>query len=199
MLANFQFQVHVQLAAGKVLLVVDLCVGSPTSLAQYAHAHFHPSTTLLPSRDFPIQALLFPNFTSISFFIPPINTVFYLIERIIQYFILLNDCDKEQKKESLCRGYHLGVNNDIFYLAHGSKYILCTADLSDLLTLSDLLWARYHFGVGVNLSWQSCIHCWSSFSLSRGLRTGLSCGVGSCGTELSSCRHKRFDMFNLVI
>ena len=105
MLANFQFQVHVQLAAGKVLLVVDLCVGSPTSLAQYAHAHFHPSTTLLPSRDFPIHALLFPNFTSISFFIPPINTVFYLIERIIQYFILLNDCDKEQKKESLCRGY----------------------------------------------------------------------------------------------
>ncbi len=94
---------------------------------------------------------------------------------------------------------HLGVNNDIFYLAHGSKYILCTADLSDLLTLSDLLWARYHFGVGVNLSWQSCIHCWSSFSLSRGLRTGLSCGVGSCGTELSSCRHKRFDMFNLVV
>ncbi len=105
MLANFQFQVHVQLAAGKVLLVVDLCVGSPTSLAQHAHAHFHPSTTLLPSRDFPIQALLFPNSTSISFFIPPINTVFYLIERIIQYFILLNDCDKEQKKESLCRGY----------------------------------------------------------------------------------------------
>ena len=89
-------------AAGKVLLVIDICVGSPTSLAQHAHAHFHPSTTLLPSRDFPIQALLFPNFTSISFFIPPINTVFYLIERIIQYFILLNDCDKEQKKESLC-------------------------------------------------------------------------------------------------
>ncbi len=105
MLANFQFQVHVQLAAGKVLLVIDLCVGSPTSLAQHAHAHFHPSTTLLPSRDFPIQALLFPNSTSISFFIPPINTVFYLIERLIQYFILLNDCDKEQKKESLCRGY----------------------------------------------------------------------------------------------
>ncbi len=103
-LANFQFQVHVQLAAGKVLLVIDLCVGSPTSLAQHAHAHFHPSTTLLPSRDFPIQALLFPNSTSISFFIPPINTVFYLIERLIQYFILLNDCDKEQKKESLCRG-----------------------------------------------------------------------------------------------
>ena len=94
MLANFQFQVHVQLAAGKVLLVVDLCVGSPTSLAQYAHAHFHPSTL----SDFPIQALLrallFPNSTSISFFIPPINTVFYLIERIIQYFILLNDMIK---------------------------------------------------------------------------------------------------------
>ena len=113
MLANFQFQVHVQLAAGKVLLVIDLCVGSPTSLAQHAHAHFHPSTTLLPSRDFPIQALLFPNFTSISFFIPPINTVFYLIERLIQYFILLNDCDKEQKKESLCRGYQNCVSSYI--------------------------------------------------------------------------------------
>ena len=99
MLANFQFQVHVQLAAGKVLLVVDLCVGSPTSLAQYAHAHFHPSTTLLPSRDFPIQ-VLFPNSTSISFFIPPINTVVYLIERIIQYFILFNDSDKEQKRRA---------------------------------------------------------------------------------------------------
>ena len=105
MLANFQFQVHVQLAAGNVLLVIYICVGSPTSLAQHAHAHFHPSTTLLPSRDFPIQALLFPNSTSISFFLPPINTVFYLIERLRQYFILLNDCDKEQKKESLCRGY----------------------------------------------------------------------------------------------
>ncbi len=44
--------------------------------------------TLLPSRDFPIQALLFPNSPSISFFIPPINTVFYLIERLRQYFIL---------------------------------------------------------------------------------------------------------------
>ena len=88
MLANFQFQVHVQFAAGKVLLVIDICVGSPTSLAQHAHAHFHPSTTLLPSRDFPIQALLFPNSTSISFFIPPINTVFYLIERLRQYFMM---------------------------------------------------------------------------------------------------------------
>ena len=114
MLANFQFQVHVQLAAGKVLLVIDICVGSPTSLAQHAHAHFHPSTTLLPSRDFLIQALLFPNSTSIYFFIPPINTVFYLIERLRQYFILLNDCDKEQKKESLCRGYKLSTFNNKF-------------------------------------------------------------------------------------
>ncbi len=94
-----------QVQAGTVLLVIDLYVGSPTSLALHAHAHFHPSTTLLPSRDFPIQALLFPNSTSISFFIPPINTVFYLIERLIQYFVLLNNCDKEQKKESLCRAY----------------------------------------------------------------------------------------------
>ncbi len=77
------------LLAGKVLLFIDLYdyVGSPTSLALHAHAQFHPSTTLLPSRDFPIQALLFPNSTSISFFIPPI-------------FVLLNDCDKEQKKET---------------------------------------------------------------------------------------------------
>ena len=100
MLANFQFQVHVQLAAGKVLLVIDICVGSPTSLAQHAHAHFHPSTTLLPSRDFPIQALLFPNSTSISFFNPPINTVFYLIERLRQYFILLNDVIKNRKRRA---------------------------------------------------------------------------------------------------
>ena len=100
MLANFQFQVHVQLAAGKVLLVIDICVGSPTSLAQHAHAHFHPSTTLLPSRDFLIQALLFPNSTSISFFIPPINTVFYLIERLRQYFILLNDVIKNRKRRA---------------------------------------------------------------------------------------------------
>ena len=77
------------LLQAKFYLVVDLCVGSPTSLAQYAHAHFHPSTTLLPSRDFPIQALLFPNFTSISFFIPPINTVFYLIERNNTVFYLI--------------------------------------------------------------------------------------------------------------
>ena len=117
MLANFQFQVHIQLALqAKFLLVIDLCVGSPTSLAQHAHAHFHPSTTLLPSRDFPIQALLFPNSTSISFFIPPINTVFYLIERLIQYFILLNDSDKEQKKESLCRGYTYKATNCTPYI-----------------------------------------------------------------------------------
>ncbi len=49
-------------------------------------------------------------YSSISFFIPPINTVFYLIEQLIQYFVLLNDCDKEQKKESLCRGYYLVVS-----------------------------------------------------------------------------------------
>ena len=63
--------------------------------------------TLLPPFYPHATSLLFPNSTSISFFIPPINTVFYLIERIIQYFILLNDCDKEQKKESLCRGYNI--------------------------------------------------------------------------------------------
>ncbi len=28
----------------------------------------------------------------------------YFIEQLIQYFVLLNDCDEEQKKESLCRG-----------------------------------------------------------------------------------------------
>ena len=140
MLANFQFQVHVQLAAGKVLLVVDLCVGSPTSLAQYAHAHFHPSTTLLPSRDFPIQALLlFPNFTSISFFIPPINTVFYLIERIIQYFILLNDCDKEQKKESLCRGYLSYAMGEMEFLVQRCL-LLCLYTTSALGVASKFMW-----------------------------------------------------------
>ncbi len=46
----------------------------------HAHAQFHPSTTLLPSRDLAYQAPLFLNFTSISFFLPPINTVFCLIE-----------------------------------------------------------------------------------------------------------------------
>ncbi len=50
MLANFQFQVRVQLAAGKMLLVIVLCVGSPTSLAQHAHAHFHPSTLTTATR-----------------------------------------------------------------------------------------------------------------------------------------------------
>ncbi len=49
--------------------------------------------------------------TSISFFIPPINTVFYLIEQLIQYFVLLNDCDKEQKKES---GYFFHEPDDQF-------------------------------------------------------------------------------------
>ncbi len=65
-----------------IVIDIDLYVGSPASLALHAHAHFHPSTTLLPSRDFPIQALLFPNSTSISFFI---HTV---IEQLIQYFLI---------------------------------------------------------------------------------------------------------------
>ena len=72
----------------------------PTLIFTLLPPFYHPSTTLLPSRDFPIQALLFPNSTSISFFIPPINTVFYLIERLIQYFILFNDCDKERKRRA---------------------------------------------------------------------------------------------------
>ncbi len=58
-LANFQFQVHVQLAAGKVLLVIYLYVGSPTSLALHAHAlslFYHPSTlTRLPDTGSPFS------------------------------------------------------------------------------------------------------------------------------------------------
>ncbi len=57
---------------------------------------YHPSTVTRLSRlSFFLALPLF------LFFIPPINTVFYLIERLIQCFILLNDCDQEQKKESL--------------------------------------------------------------------------------------------------
>ncbi len=72
------------LLAGKVLLFIDLYVGSPTSLALHAHAHFHPSTTLLPSRDFPIQALFFPNSTSIflSLFLQLIPYFIDLIEQL---------------------------------------------------------------------------------------------------------------------
>ena len=85
-------------AACKVVLVIDLCMGSPTSLAQHAHAHFHPSSTLTRLPD---TGLFFPNSTSISFFIPPIlATVFYLIERINTVFYLIERCDN--KKESLC-------------------------------------------------------------------------------------------------
>ncbi len=42
-----------------------------------SHVHFHSSTTRLPSRDLARQALLF---FLLSFFVPPINSVFYLIE-----------------------------------------------------------------------------------------------------------------------
>ncbi len=60
----------------------------------------------------------FSNSTAISFFIPPINTVFYLIEQLIQYFVLLNDCDKEQKKESLCRGYSICMSSMASSILH---------------------------------------------------------------------------------
>ncbi len=57
-----------------------------------------------------MQALLFPNS---FFFIPPINTVFYLIERLIQlvFYLIEPIVDKEQKREKgephacVCRGY----------------------------------------------------------------------------------------------
>ena len=143
MLANFQFQVHVQFAAGKVLLVIDICVGSPTSLAQHAHAHFHPSTTLLPSRDFPIQALLFPNSTSISFFIPPINTVFYLIERLRQYFILLNDVIKNRKRRACVEATFPEPEVLLFFTLFSSSSLSLTGMLHAL--------ARYHALNGCHL------------------------------------------------
>ncbi len=45
-----------------------------------AHVHFHSSTTRLPSRDLARQALLFLSLFLLSFFVPPIRPVFYLIE-----------------------------------------------------------------------------------------------------------------------
>ncbi len=62
----------VQLAAGKVLLVIDLYVGRPTFLALHAH-------TLLPP--------FYPHETSqyrLSFFL-------YFFLQLIPYYILLND------------------------------------------------------------------------------------------------------------
>ncbi len=58
-----------------------------------AHVHFHCATTVPPSRDLARQALLFLGRFVLSFFVPPILTVFYLIDL----------CDKEQKKERLRR------------------------------------------------------------------------------------------------
>ncbi len=100
-LANFQL--HVQLACRKGLLFLrgQSNISSTSTPCPRSFSPFYHLSTLTRLPD--IQALLFPNSTSISFFIPPINTVFYLIEHLMQYFVLLNDCDKEQKKESLCR------------------------------------------------------------------------------------------------
>ena len=66
----------------------DRGVGSPICQRLPAHSQFHPSTTLLLSRDFAYQALFFLTLYLYSFFISP-------------YFILLNKCDIEQKKERL--------------------------------------------------------------------------------------------------
>ena len=91
------------LLAGKV---IDLYVGSPISLALHAHAHFHLSTTLLPSRNFPIQALLFPNSTSISFFIPPINTIFEQLKTVFYFIVIKLRTEKRKRRacvEACCR------------------------------------------------------------------------------------------------
>ncbi len=58
-----------------------------------AHVHFHCATTVPPSRDLARQALLFLGRFVLFFFVPPILTVFDLIDL----------CDKEQKKERLRR------------------------------------------------------------------------------------------------
>ncbi len=70
-----------------------------------AHVHFHCATTVPPSRDLARQALLFHGRFVLSFFVPPILTVFYLIER----------CDKEQKKERLRRRLTLYMVDFILY------------------------------------------------------------------------------------
>ncbi len=53
-----------------------------------------------PSRDLARQALLFLGRFVLSFFVPPILTVFYLIDL----------CDKEQKKERLRRRLAQGMH-----------------------------------------------------------------------------------------
>ena len=45
-----------------------------------AHIHFHLCTTCLPSPNLARQALLFLSLFLLSFFVPPISPVFYLIE-----------------------------------------------------------------------------------------------------------------------
>ncbi len=88
--ATFQFQVHVQLAAGKVLLLLLLRGQSNISSSACPRSFspfYHPSTLRrLPDTGSPFFNPLF----------------LFLFLQLIPYFILLNDCDKEQKKESLC-------------------------------------------------------------------------------------------------
>ena len=101
MLANFQFQVHVQLACCRQSFISHRYLRGQSNISSSAcprsfSPFYHPSTlTRLPDTGSP-----FPNSTSISFFIPPINTVFYLIERLRQYFILLNDVIKNRKRRA---------------------------------------------------------------------------------------------------
>ena len=73
--------------------ILWLCCLSGSAHLLKAHAHFHCATTVPPSRDLARQALLFLGRFFLSFFVPPILTVFYLIDL----------CDKEQKKERLRR------------------------------------------------------------------------------------------------
>ena len=61
--------------------ILWLCCLSGSAHLLKAHAHFHCATTVPLSRDLARQALLFLRRFFLSFFVPPILTVFYLIDR----------------------------------------------------------------------------------------------------------------------
>ena len=78
--------------------ILWLCCLSGSAHLLKAHAHFHCATTVPPSRDLARQeALLFLRRFVLSFFVPPIFTVFYLIDRVT----------KNRKRRGCEGGYQL--------------------------------------------------------------------------------------------
>ncbi len=64
-----------------------------------AHVHFHCATTVPPSRNLARQALLFLRRFVLSFFVPLIITVFYLIDRVTK-----------NRKRRGCEGGYIGTS-----------------------------------------------------------------------------------------